>query len=488
MNLEIRIRSKAKSLVKKAKRDPVFAFLFLVTILLGVFFRLYNWHERIYIHADNSLYAQIAKYALDTLSIPQIGVFPQAQFFTGPEWLWGLQIFYLLPFGILSPWYAMTFLSIVLILLIFWTAKQVGNKWVGLLAAFFTSISTAQIDNSFSVWNAAADPFLGILSLIFLIRFYKYKRKLDIFLISFIVSFAITVRFQNFITMPVIFIALFLAKFRFKYILTCVFGFFIPFLPFLIFDLRFDWFEFKRFYDYVTVAQYRIYVPNRWLTYAGDWWPQMWGYAIGGNKLIGILLISLVSFFTLTNFLKFRKNILFFLIAISFALEVIIFRYFRGERYVYYSLFAHGPILILSAWVLWRIFKFQKYFALILIFIISFLTLKQSFKNLASREITLSKIESFKEEIYDSNNAESYDIYGCSYNGSRIGRALALLIYGDGKNKEGGLKIGVCEGKGKYEWVVLTDEEVANRNAWFAATTSTTHREAIEWWKENPPK
>ena len=104
---------------KKIRLDPLFSTLFFSVFTIGIFFRVYNWYERIYIHADNSLYAQIAKYALDTLSIPQIGVFPQAPFFTGPEWLWVLQIFYLLPLGILAPWYMMTFLSLVFIYLVF---------------------------------------------------------------------------------------------------------------------------------------------------------------------------------------------------------------------------------------------------------------------------------------------------------------------------------------------------------------------------------
>lgn len=488
MKLESAIRKKVKSLKKESMRDPLFTFLIITVFVIGFFFRTYNWYERIYIHADNSLYAQIAKYALDTWSIPQIGVFPQAPFFTGPEWLWVLQIFYFLPLGVLSPWYVMTFLSFVFIYLVFWVGREVGGKWLGLLAAFFAAISTGQIDNSFSVWNTAADPFLIMMALIFLIKFYKSKKLLWMFLIAFTISFAITVRFQMLITIPVIAVALFCHRPRIKYFLVAFIGFTLPLLPFLFFDLRYNWFELGRIYDYATIGQFRIYVPNRWLTYAGVWWPEMWGLTIGGSKWIGGLLIFLVSIATLINLKRFKKNIAYFLIAISFVLEVILFRYFRGERYVYYSLFAHGTILILSSWAIMHVYKYQKIAGVILIVIISFLTLQQSVKNLESREISFPKIESFKQEIYDNNHAESYDIYGCTFNGSRIGRAVALLIYGDGKNIESSLKIGVCEGKEKYEWVKLPDEDAANRNSWFAATTSTTHREAIEWWKENPPK
>lgn len=487
MNLEIRLKKRVKNLKNAARKDPLFTFLIIAVFAVGIFFRTYNWSERIYIHSDNSLYVQIAKYALDTLSIPQIGVFPQAPFFTGPEWLWVLQIFYLLPLGILAPWYAMTFLSLVFIYLVFWIGREIGGKWLGLIAAFFAAISPGQIDNSFSVWNTSADPILIMLAIIFLIKYYKSQRLLWMFLIAFTISFAITVRFQMLITIPVIALALFCHRPRIKYFLAALAGFVIPLLPFLFFDLRFNWFELGRIYDYATIGQYRIYVPNRWLTYAGVWWPEMWGLTIGGSKWIGGLLIFLVSVFTILGLKRFKKNILYYLVAIAFVLEVLLFRYFRGERYVYYSLFAHGTIILLSSFAIWKIYRLQKIAGAVLIAIITFLTLEQSFKNLESREIPVSKIVSFKQEIYKSNNAESYDIYGCNFNGSRIGRALALLIYGDGKNKENGLKVGVCEGKGKYEWAILTDEEAANRNVWFAASTSTTHREAIEWWIQNPP-
>lgn len=477
-----------KKIVKAARRDPLFTLLFVVVLITGVFFRTYMWSERIYIHSDNSLYAQIAKYALDTLNIPQIGVFPQAPFFTGPEWLWVLMVFYLLPFGVLSPWIAMTFFSIIFIYLVFWVGKEVGGKWLGLTAAFFTAISPGQIDNSFSVWNTYADPFLILLAVIFLIKFYKTKRSLFAFLVAFTISFAITVRFQMMITIPVIAVSLFCVKPKIKYFLAAVTGFIIPLLPFLYFDLRFNWFETRRIWDYATIGQYRIYVPNRWLTYAGIWWPEVWGLTIGGSKWVGGLLIFLVSILTLINLKRFKKNVLYYLIAISFVLEVILFRYFRGERYVYYSLFAHGPIFILSSWAIWQLSKFKKFLAVALFVIISFLTLKESFGNLKSREVSLKKIVDFKKEIYQAYPTEDLDIYGCSHSGARIARPLALLIYGGGRNKEDGLKIGVCESKDDYSWFVLTDEEAANRDVWFAATTSTTHREAIEWWKENPPK
>lgn len=487
-NLELRIKKRVKSLVKKAKSNPVFTFLFIAVFAVGIFFRAYNWNERIYVHSDNSLYVQIAKYALDNRSIPQIGVFPQAPFFTGPEWLWVLMIFYLLPFGILSPWLAMTFFSVLFIYLVFWVGREIGGKWLGLLAAFFTAISPGQVENSFSVWNTSADAFLILLATIFSIKFFKTKKVLWIFLVAFTISFAITVRFQMMITMPVILAALFCVRPKIKYFLAAILGFAIPLLPFLIFDLRFNWFEIRRFWDYTTIGQYRFYVPNRWLTYAGVWWPDVWGQALGGNKLIGGILIFLVSIFTVLSLKNFKKNSIYFLLAVPFVGEVIIFRYFRGERYIYYSLFAHGAILILSAYALFKTYKFNKLLGVILILVVSFFSLKLTFKTMNYREIPLSKIISLKQEIYSAYPTDSFDIYGCSFAGARIARPLALLIYGDGRENRGGVKIAVCEGEESFTWTPITAEDAGNANSFFAASNAATHSEAIEWWKQNPPK
>src|SRR3990167_10144394 len=137
----------------------IFKLLLLAIIVLAIFFRLYNYIERINVHSDHSLFLQAAIYASKNFVFPQIGPFAQAPFFTGPWWLWFLQIILYLPLGILTPWYAMSFISIIFIILVYWLGKGIGGKWLGLIAALFAAISPAQIDNSFAVWNAAADPF-----------------------------------------------------------------------------------------------------------------------------------------------------------------------------------------------------------------------------------------------------------------------------------------------------------------------------------------
>src|SRR4030042_3088248 len=112
LSLEKKIKKIKKSLLKSAKKDPLFTLFVILIVFLAIFFRYYNYFDRIYVHADNALFAQAAKYAQDNLKFPQIGPFAQAPFFTGPWWLWILAIFFFIPLGFLTPWYMISISSL----------------------------------------------------------------------------------------------------------------------------------------------------------------------------------------------------------------------------------------------------------------------------------------------------------------------------------------------------------------------------------------
>ncbi|KKP93995.1 MAG: hypothetical protein UR98_C0001G0080 [Parcubacteria group bacterium GW2011_GWA1_36_12] len=60
-------------------RKDIFAKLFALLVLgVAIFFRFYDYYDRISILADNSRDVQVAKYAIDNFRIPQIGQFSSA--------------------------------------------------------------------------------------------------------------------------------------------------------------------------------------------------------------------------------------------------------------------------------------------------------------------------------------------------------------------------------------------------------------------------
>lgn len=487
-------------------KDRSFTIAVFLIIALSIFFRTYNYADRVFIQADNSRDVQVARYAADNFKLPQIGQFSSAgPFFYGPLWYWILEIVSFLPFGFLTHWYFVTFLYFVFILLIYWLGKETGGNWLGILAALFAGISPTQINYSFSSWNPSVVPLLALISLVFLVRFFKYKRKLDIFFLGLTTGAAITIHFQNFLILPTIVTALF--SFRtslrnyLKFILSWTLGFLIPLLPLVYFDLRFHWHNFISIFVYLTVDQYSIWVPNRWLTYAGVYWQGAWAEIIGGSRLIAVAIISLLSVFFILRLRQFlptfsslnkhnlKNDKVFYLIAVTFVIEFVLYRYYRGERYQYYILFAHPWVILLTAWTVFQVFRFNRLLGLTLTVLVCIFTIKQSLKDLAPRGITLAEVNSLKNQIYSNYPSGSFDIYGCEVNSDSISHPLALAMYHDGRNKTDGIKIGVCEGKDLLEWSVLSKKDVTTKKVfWVNKSTETVYKSTVEWWKVNPPE
>lgn len=484
------VEEKLKSITK----DSIFSISIFLVVAIAIFFRLYNYTDRIFIQADNARDIQIARYAADHFKLPQIGQFSSAgPFFYGPWWYWILETVSFLPFGFLTHWYFITFLYLIFILLIYYVGKEIGEKWLGILAAIFAAISTTQINYSFSTWNPTIVPLLVLISLFFLIRFSKYKKGIDLFLLSFIVGLAITIHFQNILILPTLAVALFSQKISLKkYLesgLLIILGLLTPFIPLIYFDARFHWHNFISLFIYLTIDQYRIWIPNRWLTYTSIYWPKTWAEIIGGTKLISIMIISLLGLFSLIRIKRFAQYKIFYLVAITFFLEIILYRYYRGERYQYYTLFAHPYVILTTAWVVLQVFKFRQILGLAFITLICTFTIKESLKDLNPRGITLKEINSLKEEVYSKYPSVSFDIYGCETNAESISHPLALAIYYDGKNQKDGTKIGVCEYQESLQWSPLSKKDVNSQKiTWFNKNTETVYIDTVEWWKTNPPQ
>lgn len=481
----ISLRLKLQKFIKK---EPKLSIILLITVLIAIFFRTYNYFDRIYVYADNSLFVLAAYFAKDNLKIPQIGPFAQAPFFTGPWWLWILELLFIFPFGPLTPWYFMWLVSIIFIVLIYFAGGEIGGKRLGALSAFLAAISTAQIDNSFMTWNAAADPYLGLLSILFFLKYSKEKKPIYIFLLGFSVSLAITIHFQTFLLSPLILIALLLTKPKIKNLVALAIGVLIPLLPFLYFDLRFNWFETKRIIDYVTIGQYRIYVPNRWLTYAGVYWPKTWAWIIGGKAEIGYLIIGLLCLLTLIRLKDYKKYWNYYLIAFSFVVSVVLFRYYRGERFFYYTNFAHALVLLLTAWVTLEVYQFKKTLGVILVSIIIIFSVSESLKNFKPRVVTYSQVNKLIAEIYQKYPNAKFDIYECPFNGSLISTPVSYIMYYDGRNSLDGIKIGVCNHELKLSWREVTETEIDKEFGYQHKSTPNIYTEMTEWWKRNPPK
>lgn len=476
------------------------AFLLILISALAIFFRTYNYHDRIRVTADNGRDAQVAAYAAKNRVLPAAGQFSSAgPFFYGPIWYWVLTVVAVIPLGPLGLWYFATALSLLFIILIYYLGKQLAGPLLGIIAAAYAAVSPAQIENSFTVWNPSIVPFLSLLSVIFLLKFYKKPTAFFAFLTALTVGTAISVHFQSILLLPTILVALGIVLKTtkpkaqlFKNLISLFAGFIIPFIPIIVFDINHNWYDTTNLIVYLAVDQYKIYVPNRWLTYAFSYWPQTWGYIIGGSKLAAAFLMTSIAALTIATFKNAGKNALYFILLATFVLEIIMFRYYRGERHFYYSLFAHPAVIILTAWLTINFIKFKKIIGFTAFGVVIASTLPATFKILHTDSISYTEITAAKSQIYSSFPHHKFDIWKCIQLGTSIGHPISYFIYQDGRESRGEdektLEIGVCEYPNNRTYWKVIDKKQAIIDKWINVSTEQVHRETALWWIDKPPK
>ena len=131
-----------------------------------------------------------------------------------------------------------------------------------------------------------------------------------------------------------------------KYLPNFLVTFLATFIPLLIFELNNHWFNTRHLWQYVTVDQYKIWVPMRWLTYTSEYWPNFLSFVMGGNRLLNTFVMAAIALTFIYLFITKKLKRTYLLLLISFIIQVIIIRYYRGERFFGYLQFFHPFIFI----------------------------------------------------------------------------------------------------------------------------------------------
>lgn len=482
------------------KQDPLFSLTIALITVLAIFFLTYKYTDRIGIAADNSRDVQVAVYAANNGKIPQIGQFSSAgPFFYGPWYYWFLELVTFLPLGALTHWYVITTVYLIAVYIAYWIGEKINGKWLGALAAFYTAISPAQINSSLSTWNPTIIPILAAIQLVLLIKLVQTKRLLIAAALSFVVGLSITIHFQSILTTPILLVALLSIsknpKKLWKPAALMIIAFILPFLPLIYFDAKHNWHNSISFFIFIAVDQFASWVPNSWRIYTTEYWPKTWASIIGGNRIIALAIVAILSVGTIIQIKNIKKlpasqakGIKIFLsVTITFVLEFLLYRYYRGQRFNYYSFFAHPAVLILTAWVTYKIIKFNKLLGITIFAIISIGSIQAATGSLKPGPTPLARINNLKSEIYNSYPNDNFDIYGCVLNPEEVSHPLALFMYRDGRNNPNGIKIGVCL-ETDAPWRVLTPEDFLSiKTFWYNRSTPNVYHETVEWWQDKPP-
>lgn len=466
----------------------IFIFFLIISFSLSVFFRTFNYTERIGIENDNTRDAQVAQFALDHFKFPLIGQYSSSgPFFYGPWWYWILMSFTKIPLGRLTLWYSVTYLSLIYLLLLYKLGRGICDKWTGAMMIFIAGVADVQISNYLAVWNPVIMPLLSVLILLLLIRCFENKSTVNLFFLGFLLGLSVSIHFQSILLLPVLIIAAVMVRFNINLIISMIIGFILPFSTLIYFDLTHKWINLTNFIRYLTVGQYAVYVPNRWLTYLSSYWPETWGRIVGVPSWVGGLILIAAGFILILNIKSLIRNKKLLLIVASFAGAVLILRYYRGNRFPYLSLFAFPYVTLFSSLTIRWLFNRSRPAALVLFIIIAFFSLQNSFASLHTDRISYGNVNHTLKKIYGDFPDRSFAVYGCSFTeGSSIAHPMAYFMYLDNKDDPYGLKIGFCSPSEDrlFPFKILSERDFTEGNLkWNLYSTSDVHRQTVEWWK-----
>lgn len=443
--------------------------ILIIILILGALLRLYNFENRWGLAYDQARDVIVSRYALQTLQIPLIGPFSSAgQFIYGPQWYWLIMLFSLpyLP-SFLTPWIVLNIINTGLIIVFYFIGRKAINNSVGLILALFAAVSPAQISLSINLISPAMVGITAALTVLVFLYYINNKRLLFGFLFGFLIANSINIHFQAMGLMaliPVSMAIVFFPEFRKKekkhtkklilmlssHIGVIVLGLIIPFIPLFIFDLKTRFYETRGLLDYYLYGQYRIYVPNRWLTYIGEFWPLAWSRIIGGYIYIsiGLMLLSVIA--PIWWAIKKRNLKNYYALVVSFLLMFLILRYYRGERYDNYINFLHSFILVFAAGSVYFLYKINKILAVLAVGIIVFGSLKMAVPEIINARNTASEeAKQWTYELLKKYPNSKFALYDYRWRYPYRGYAINLYLMDRNKLSDGGMKIGTAAQESK---------------------------------------
>ncbi len=478
---------KLESFLKKYWFEICIAIIIFIAIVL----RFYNFENRWGLAYDQTRDVLVAHEALRTHSIPLIGPFSSAeQFVYGPQWFWVLMLMIgIYPSSFITPWIIQILLYVLMVFVMIIIGKEINGKIFGLLVGLFTAISPAQIAQSTNLTSPSMVSIFSIASVYFFVKYVKERKPLYSFLLGFFIATAVNIHFQAvglFVLIPIIIV---FSKGTKQTLLSLFLGILIPFIPLIVFDLKNNFYETRGILDYYMYGQYKIYLPNRWLTYAGVFWPNSWALIIGGYRLIGYGIIAMLSATVLFTIYKreFKKPLV--SLMLGFLLMFIMLRYYRGERYDGYIIFLHPFVLLFTAWLNYRLFIYRRLLGLIFCII-----LVGSSLHVVILEITnatnyaASRAEAWKNTLIEKFPDKKFAIYDYGYKSAGFSLPLVLFLEHENKLSDRGYLIGF--GSHPIISMRLPHPEIKENKAGFTlrdlSSSSSAELEKAGWAFVNP--
>ncbi|OGG29286.1 hypothetical protein A3A63_01820 [Candidatus Gottesmanbacteria bacterium RIFCSPLOWO2_01_FULL_46_9] len=481
-----------------------FLFGCVIIFCIALYFRFTQYYDRLGLASDQARDALIAREALRSRSVPLFGPFSSAgNFTTGPIWYWWLILSTaLFPHALAAPWIILSLSYVGIVLLLVKIGEELEGKLFALIVGLFAAVSPAQIVQSLNNTNPSLVALFATLSLYFAVLYSKHKRLGDLFWATACVALAIGAHLQAMYLL--VFIPFFLLTTKRKFLLKAtgvvVLGLLLPSLPYILADMQHGFYNLRGIVDFALYGQYKIYIPNRWLTYLGVFWPETWGYVIGGFTAIGYMGIFLTVAVVVYTVVKRKIKGSMGMILVSFIAIVTMLRFYRGERFGGYFVFTHPLVIVLTAWSCFVVLKVHKYIGICCIVLLVFGSIYVNYRSIqGATNISYDRAKYWAELLIHTYPDRTFTLYITK--GTSLSVTLPLVLYLDTEGKIGdtGIKIGFG-GIPKYEaghypqikgnekdyalWELESSTSAQLREVgWENVNPSSIYRNATQWYK-----
>lgn len=425
-------------------RRNIMLLLFGSIIILAGSLRFARYTDRFGLAYDQARDAIVARVVLSGKPIPMVGPFSSAgNFTTGPVWYWYVvTATALYPGAVLTPWIVLTASYLGLVAVLMSVGLMIGGVPMAFILGLFTAVSPAQINQGLNLTNPSLVAICSTLALWSGVWYLKSGKTLPLSLFGFALGSAVTAHYQSALIGIFALAVLALKRPKLKQFLLFVLLLAVPAIPLVVFDLTHGFYNFRGVMDYLQYGQFKVYIPNRWLTYGGVFVPYLWGHVIGGEpgKFILIATTGIASLIAITK--RQWKPSMVSVIG-SFLAMILALRYYRGERYESYFVFLHPFILTISAWACYSIWTKQKIVGALLVAFIAIASLIPTVQSIqTSYNHTNHQAQSWAKLLMETYPGEQFRIYDYLYRSPNQSFPLVLYLSHAGKLSPEGRNIG----------------------------------------------
>lgn len=475
-------------------------------ILLALVLRFYDYPQRYAMGADQAGFAIQAKYSVENFKLPMLGPFSSgAPFQTGGEWYWLVMLGYLLPFHYLSPWILLTISNIIFIVLIIYFSKELIDEKFALIVGLFAALSAAQLTQSLNLTNQSPQAIFSLLAFWFAYKLIKTSKPIYALLTGLMIGVAAAIHLQGGALVGIIIMTVLVLRSRdIKVYINFFLGLLIPWIPVLIKDTQNNFYNTTNMFKYYLMNENPIpyeALGRRWLTFAFDFIPNSWSLVIGGNFYLTYLIITLsVLIFAYLLFKRKLKKewiVVYGVLLLSFVL----LRYTRTPIFESYIVFIHPFIYLLTAFVVYTLYKFNKYLGFGLLILIVFFSFNKGVSEIkATTHAKVQYSETVNRLIQEYPNTK-FRIYDNDYKTPSATHPIAFYLYSRDLLSNDGQKIGFSMdssfdqdgrykkiliqnkmGTGIYDLSNLSENELEEQK-WIIVSPDRMYRVTQNWYK-----